>query len=93
MAKQENFETAIFNVLFNAYLNNEIAGLKAVGFDDSKEIDAAFEAFEERLKMSISEINELFDLKTEYGALCEKTGFICGVKLGASLLKEMEVKV
>ena len=91
MAVQEKIENTIFDTLFNAYLNNEIAGLQAVSFDDAKEIDAQFEAFEEKLMMNLDAINTLFDLKTEYGALCEKKGFISGVKLGALLLKEMTV--
>ena len=39
MEVQEKIENTVFDVLFSAYINNEIAGLQAVSFDDISEID------------------------------------------------------
>ncbi len=92
MEVQEKIENTVFDVLFSAYINNEIAGLQAVSFDDISEIDEKFEAFEKKLMMNYDACETLYDIKSEYTYLCEKRGFISGLKLGVSLLKVAEVK-
>lgn len=92
MTVQEKIENTVFDALFSAYVNNGIAGLQAVNYDDTRELDEKLEAFEKRLMMSYEACEALYDIKSEYTYLCEKRGFISGLKLGVSLLKVAEVR-
>ena len=93
MAVQEKIENTVFDTLFNAYLDDEIAELKPVWYDDTKELDERLEAFEKKFSMDYSTSEELYSLMREYSYLCEKRGFISGLILGVSLLKVAEVSV
>lgn len=86
-------ENKVFNVLFQDYLSDTFDGLNPIGLDETEEIDTKFESLTDSFKISFEEGEELFDLMMERSRLCEKRGFICGIKLGAALMKEMEAGI
>lgn len=82
-------DNKILDVLFDTYTSDMFPKLKSVHYDDVEEIDKKIEAFEQRVMLNYEEKKELYGYIMEYGNICEKRGFICGMKLGTALMKEM----
>lgn len=80
----------IFDVLFDDYSSDAFDELTPV---ELKETLEKFHAIEENTKLRFEESEKLFDCIVEFSTYCEKRGFINGLKLGASLMKEMGINI